>query len=192
MRKLLFGILWLGCALAPLALAMPARAANLAGVELPDRLEAAGQPLVLDGLGLRKRYMIKIYVGALYLPAKEASAAKVLAADTARRMVLHFLFGVSAKQMCDAWSEGLEDNTPEAAAEVKANFKQLCAAMEDIPKGTEMVLTYTPGKGTLIEIASKMKAILSGKATSDAILRTWIGPRPGPGDDFKQAVLGGH
>ena len=28
-----------------------------------------------------------------------------------------------------------------------------------------------------------------GKAVADAILNTWIGPKPGPGNDFKKGVL---
>ena len=34
----------------------------------------------------------------------------------------------------------------------------------------------------------KVKGTVPGKPTSDAILATWIGPKPGPGDDFKKAV----
>ncbi|MBV8201395.1 MAG: chalcone isomerase family protein [Acidobacteria bacterium] len=190
MRKLLLGGL-LGTTLA-LAMLMPAPAAagSLAGVTMPDKADASGQALALNGMGLRKRLFIKVYVGGLYLPAKERSPAKVLAADAPRRMLFHFLFSVSAKQMCDAWEEGLTDNTPAAGADVKAGFKALCGAMEDIPKGHEMVLTYMPGQGTRVEVNGKAKAIIPGKATADAILATWIGPHPGPGDDFKQAVLG--
>ncbi len=191
MRKLLLGALCLGLSLA--VDAAPAAAATLADVALPDHIEAAGKPLVLNGLGLRKKFVIKIYVGALYLPAKQTSAAKVMADDTVRRMVLHFLYSVSTSQMCDAWKEGLEDNVPKPSAEVQAGFRSLCAAMEDIPKGTELVLTYVPGQGTLVEIGSKLKGTLPGKATSDAILATWIGPHPAPGEDFRNAVLGaGH
>lgn len=192
MRKLLLAALSTTlAALTALVMApAPAAAGTLAEVTLPDKAEAAGQALVLDGMGLRKKLFIKVYVGGLYLPAKERAPARVLSADTPRRMVFHFLYSVSAKQMCDAWEEGLTDNTPAAAAEVKAGFKALCGAMEDIPKGHEMVLTYVPGKGTRVEVNGKAKGDLPGKATADAILATWIGPHPGPGDDFKQAVLG--
>jgi hypothetical protein len=188
MRKLLLGALFLSSALVAGA---SARAATLADVSLPDKIEAAGQPLVLNGLGLRKKFFVKVYVGGLYLPARQSSAATMMADDTTRRMVLHFVYSVSSAQMCDAWNEALAANTPAASAEVKAGFHTLCGAMEDIPSGSELVMTYIPGKGTLIEVASKMKGTIPGKATADAILATWIGPHPGPGDDFKKAVLGG-
>jgi hypothetical protein len=173
-----------------LAPAPPAAAAALAGVTLPDKVDAGGQALVLNGIGLRKKFFVKVYVGGLYLPAKERSPAKILGADTARRMVFHFLYGVSAKQMCDAWQDGLADNTPGATAEVKAGFKTLCGYMEEIPKGNEMVLTYLPGQGTRVEVDGKAKGTIPGKPTADAIAATWIGPHPHPGEDFKNAVLG--
>jgi hypothetical protein len=188
MRKLLLSsALLLTCALAP---APPAGAGTLADVTLPDKVDAGGQALVLNGMGLRKKFFVKVYVGGFYLPAKEHSPAKILAADAPRRMTLHFVYSVSAQQMCDAWQEGLADNTPSASPEVKTGFRTLCGSMEDIPKGHELVLTYLPGQGTQVEINGKAKGTLPGKPTADAIAATWIGPHPGPGEDFKKAVLG--
>jgi hypothetical protein len=173
-----------------LAIAIPALALTLAGVNLEDHATVAGQTLVLNGAGLRKKLFIKVYVGGLYLPAKQSNAAAVLAADAPRRQVMHFLYGVSKDQMCDAWNEGLEQNTKNPTAEVKAAFKTLCTLMEPIPKGNRLILTYVPGTGTTVEVNGKNKGTLPGKATADAILATWIGPDPGPGQDFKKSVLG--
>jgi hypothetical protein len=173
--------------------ASSARAASLAGITLPDKIDiggTGGQSLVLDGLALRSKFFIKVYVGGLYLTHKEHDAAKVLAEDAPRRMVLSFLYSVKAGQMCDAWKEGLEDNSPRAGAEVKKAFATLCGDMEDIPKGQTMTFTYLPGQGTAVEVNGKAKGTLPGKPTADAILATWIGPKPGPGEDFKKGVLG--
>ena len=153
MRTLRFPLLALVAA-AALA-ASPAAGGSLAGVSLPDRAEAGGQTLVLNGMGLRKKLFIKVYVGGLYLPSKESSASKVLAADVPRRMVMHFLYDVSKEQMCDAWNEGLEANTPSAGADVKSAFGTLCGWMEDLPKGNRLVMTYVPGEGTRVEVNGK-------------------------------------
>ena len=142
-------------------------------------------------MGLRKKFVVKVYVGGLYLAQKEKNASKVLGSDTPRRMVLHFIYDVSKDQMCEAWNEGLEQNTPNASAEVKKAFATLCAWMDGVGKGTQLVMTYLPGEGTTVEISGKAKGTLPGKAAADAILATWIGPDPGPGEDFKKAVLGG-
>lgn len=165
-------------------------AATLAGVTMDDKATVNGQNVVLNGLGLRKKFFIKVYVGGLYLQAKSSNPAAILAADAPRRMVMHFLYSVSKDQMCEAWEEGLENNTPKASAEVKNAFKTLCSWMEPIPKRNRLVLTYVPGTGTMVEVNGKLKGTLPGKATADAIVSTWIGPKPAMGDDFKNAVLG--
>jgi hypothetical protein len=163
---------------------------TVAGVKLDDTVSVNGQNLVLNGAGIRKKFFIKVYVGALYLTAKQSDAAAILAADAPRRMVMHFVYSVGKDKIAEGWEEGLRDNTPNASPDVKANFKTLASWMEDIKDGQEVVLTYVPGTGTMVAVNGHAKGTLSGKATADAILATWIGPKPGPGGDFKKAVLG--
>ena len=172
------------------ALALPATAANVGGVNLEDRITVDGQQLVLNGAALRKKLFIKVYTGALYLPSKETSAQKILAADTTRRMVMHFVFDVEKDKIAEAWHEGLAANTPNASADLKKSVDTLASWMEDMKKGQRIVLTYVPGTGTTVEVNGKVRGTLPGKPLSDAILATWIGPKPGPGDDFKKGVLG--
>jgi hypothetical protein len=170
--------------------ALTAGAVTVAGVKLDDSVMVDGQTLVLNGAGVRKKLFIKVYVGGLYLPSKQHEAAAILAADTPRQMVMDFIFSAGKAKIAEAWEEGLETNTPSASAEVKAAFKTLSSWMEDLKKGQRIVLTYVPGTGTTVEVKGKIKGTLPGKATADAILATWIGPKPGPGEDFKKAVLG--
>jgi hypothetical protein len=167
-----------------------ASAATVAGVNVADTVDAAGHKLVLNGAGLRKKLFIKVYVGSLYLGAKQSNAAAIITADAPRRQVMHFLFDVGKGKMVEAWEEGLEDNTPNASAEVKTAFKTLGTWMEDMKEGQKIVLTYVPGTGTTVEVNGKNKGTLGGKAVADAILNTWVGPKPGPGADFKKAILG--
>jgi hypothetical protein len=174
-----------------LGLTLPATAASLAGVTMQDKVDVDGQTLTLNGMALRKKLFIKVYVAGLYLPQKTRDARQALAGDTPHRMVMDFLYGVSKDQMCDAWNEGLEANTPNASAGVKKSFQTLCDWMEPIDKGNQLVLTYLPGQGTKVEVNGKVKGTLPGADVADAILATWIGPKPGPGEDFKKGLLGG-
>lgn len=170
--------------------ALDAGAVTIAGAKIEDSVSVNNGNLVLNGAGIRKKFMIKVYVGALYLSAKQSSPAAILAADSPRRMVMHFVFSVGKDKIAEAWGEGLADNTPNASPEVKTAFKTLSSWMEDVKDGQRVVLTYVPGIGTTVEVNGKTKGTLGGKAVADAILNTWIGPKPGPGDDFKKAVLG--
>ena len=147
---------------------------------------------MLNGLALRSKFFIKVYVGGLYLPQKEKAAAKILAADVPRRMVMHFLYERQQGPDVRRLERGARSRTPRAPRPTsRRRSPTLCAWMEPIHKGNELTLTYVPGEGTEVEVNGKTKGTLPGKATSDAILATWIGPNPGPGADFKKAVLGG-
>ncbi|HYK02775.1 MAG TPA: chalcone isomerase family protein [Thermoanaerobaculia bacterium] len=165
-------------------------AATVAGVTIDDQITVNNQKLVLNGAGLRKKLMFKVYTGALYLPSRQTNPTSIITADTPRRMVMQFLMGVDKGKIAEAWTEGLV-NTPNASPEVKTAFKTLSSWMEDMEEGQKIVMTYVPGIGTTVEVAGKNKGTLGGKAVADAILSTWIGAKPGPGADFKKAVLGG-
>ncbi len=62
---------------------------------MPDTAQVNGQQLVLNGLALRKKLFVKVYVAGLYLRAKRRDAAAILAADSAaaRRHELHLSVG---------------------------------------------------------------------------------------------------
>jgi len=62
--------------------------------------------------------------------------------------------------------------------------------MDDIKDGQAFVFTYVPGKGTNVEVAGAAKGSIEGKEFADAMLRCWIGPKPGPGEGFKRSLLG--
>lgn len=173
-----------------LAAATTAGAATIAGVKLEDTVNAGGHNLVLNGAALRKKFVVKVYVGGLYLQQKQNNAAAILAADAPRRMVMHFTYDVDKGKMAEAWEDGLADNTPNASPEVKTAFRTLSTWMEDMKEGQRIVLTYVPGTGTTVEVNGKNKGVLGGKAVADAILNTWVGPKPGPGGDFKKGILG--
>ena len=165
-------------------------AATVGSVNLSDTTTAGGQQLVLNGGGVRKKLFIKVYSAGLYLPAKQSSPERILAADTPRQMVMHFTYDVDKEKIGEAWQEGLEANTPNTTPAVKQAFSTLSSWMADMKKGEKIVLTYVPGAGTSVEVKGQVKGVLPDKAVADAILATWIGPKPGPGDDFKKAILG--
>lgn len=169
---------------------VPLTAGELAGTSMPESIDVAGESLVLNGMGLRKKSIIKVYVAGLYLPEKQNSAESILAADTARRTVMEMRFGVSAKKMCGAWEEGLENNTVDASAEVRSDFETLCSYMDDLEKGDNMTITYVPGEGTEVTINGSSKGTIAGKDFADAMFACWIGPKP-PGAAFKKGLLGG-
>lgn len=169
---------------------IPIIAGTLAGIMLPDSMDVDGQKLVLNGMALRKKVVFKVYVAGLYLPAKEKSGEKILAADQTRCTVMHFLRSVDAGAISDAWFEGLQANTPNHSQELKKQFDTLATLMEDVKEGDKLVFTYRPGRGVEVKVKGKIKATLPNKTFADALFSCWIGKKPGPGEDFKLDLLG--
>ena len=160
------------------------------GVTLPTQIDVEGQALVLNGTATRKKFIVKVYVAGLYLPARETDAERILDADEPRHLVMQFVHDVDKGKMCNAWNEGLEKNTPDPTPELKAQFEALCSYMEDIKKGEQFVFTYLPGSGTRVSVKGVEKGTIEGKAFADALFKVWIGPHPGPGEGFKKQLLG--
>ncbi len=163
---------------------------TISGVSMPRQIQIEGQDLVLNGMALRKKAVFKVYVAGLYLPAPDSVAEQILDTDGPRRLVMQFLRGVDAKKMCDAWNDGLKNNTPDASDALKEQFATLCGWMEDVEKREQFVFTYLPGTGTIVEVKGVTKGTLEGKEFADALFKAWIGPKPGPGEGFKKRLLG--
>lgn len=179
------------CLAALLVGAAPAAAGKLAGVEMPDTVTVGGEELVLNGMALRSKLIFKVYVAGLYLPAESSSAEKVLADDTTRHLKMQFVRTVDREAICDAWMEGLEANTPDASSELEGQFETLCSWMEEVDSGESYEFTYVPDTGTTVRVKGEDKGTLEGKPFADALFASWIGPDPGPGEGFKNDLMGG-
>jgi len=165
-----------------------ARAGELAGATLPDTLSAGAKTLKLNGLGLRKKSMFKVYVGALYLESSSKDAGAILAADQGKAIRLHFLRDLSKAQLSDAFQEGFEANATDKTGQ-KAAFDKMLALLSDVKKGDTLTFTYLPGKGTTLQIGDKELGVFEGKGYADAVFSIWLGPKP-PTADLKKGMLG--
>jgi hypothetical protein len=179
----------LAVALLGLASVLNLHAASLAGVTLPDTAQIGSTTLVLNGLGLRTKYMVKVYVAGLYLPQKSSDATAIVNADAPKRIVMHFLHGASKKQMSDAFDESFSDNTPDARKTMQADIDRTLGALEPVKEGDQMVFTYVPGTGTTLAINSNDKMTIAGPAFGRMLFSVRLGPKP-PNAGLKKGILG--
>ncbi len=171
-----------------------AGAAQVAGVNVDDKARVGGSELVLNGAGLRKRIVFKVYVGALYLPDKTADAAKILAAPGAKRVSMTLMRDLTAKQLIDALEEGMRANHTEAQlAALQPRLDIALSTMREIgsvKEGQVVALEYLPGAGTRITVDGASKAPpIAGEDFYAALLRIWIGEHPVDAS-LKKAMLG--
>ena len=175
-------------------LALPSFAAEVSGVKFADQIEAMGKQLVLNGAGLRRKFIFKVYAMALYLPSKVGSAAAAIDAVGPKRIAIGMLRDVDAKTFSDALREGIEDNHSEAQVKaIEARLKQLEAVMQKVgtaKDGMRIWLDWVPGAGTQVSIDGALTgAPIAGEDFYRALLRIWLGPHPVQ-DDLKRALLG--
>lgn len=164
-------------------------AGSLAGVTLPDTVELGGTTLVLNGLGLRKKFVVKVYVAGLYLDQKSSDPSAIIKADAPKRIVMQFLHGASKNQMADAFDESFNNNAPDAKKTMKADIDRLLGALEPVKEGDQMVFTYVPGTGTTLAINGKDKLTIAAPAFGPVLFSVWLGPKP-PNEDLKKGILG--
>lgn len=181
------------CALA-LAFALPAQAADVAGVKVEDSATVGGKTLVLNGAGMRQILFIKVYAAGLYLAEKKTSAADVQALTTPKRVALHIQREVNSDEFGQLFITSMNKNsTKEEKAKVinqTVKFGEMFASMDKVKKGDVVTLDWIPGTGTVSGINGKqIGEALPDIAFYNAVLRIWLGENPVQGD-LKKALLG--
>ena len=185
MRRRFLAMLLAGVLAAPLS----TYAKELAGATMPDTLSVGGKTLKLNGLGLAKKTLVKIYVAGLYLEAPSKDAAAILASNQTKAVRMHFLRNGSKKQLTDHFKEGFEANAKEKAAAQQSDVDKFLAMISDMKAGEELTFTYVPGTGTTFSKGDKVIGVLDGKDFGDVLFAVWLGPVP-PSEDLKKGVLG--
>ncbi len=164
-------------------------AASLAGVTLPDTEQVGSTKLVLNGLGLRTEFMVKVYVAGLYVEQKSSDPNAIIKANAPNRIVMQFLHSASKSQMANAFKESFNDNTPDAVKAMQPDIDRLLGALEPLKMGDQMVFTYVPGTGTTLAINGLDKLTIAGSAFNPVLLSVWLGPKP-PTAAVKKGMLG--
>lgn len=167
----------------------PVGAATLGGVEMRDQVAVGGKTLVLNGVGMRTATFlkVKVYVIGLYLESKSSDARTIIESDQAKRIEMHFVHDVTAKELRDGWSEAFESNYPDVAA-IKSEIATFNASMRDVKSGDSIVLDLSGNTVDVLVNSNKIGAV-EGNAFQQAVLGIWLGPEP-PNEDLKAGILG--
>ena len=168
----------------------PALGREIAGVSVPESVTIKNKVLVLNGAGIRKKFIIKVYVGSLYLTVKRSSASEILDDPGAKRIVMNFLYEVSADTLVEGWNKGFaENNSSQELLPLQDRIKQFNSYFSTVLKGDIIRLDYLPEEGTQVWINDTLKGSVPGEGFSRALLKIWLGPNP-PDVKLKEAMLG--
>ncbi|HTN50209.1 MAG TPA: chalcone isomerase family protein [Burkholderiaceae bacterium] len=172
-----------------------AQPVELEGQKFEPTVQLGGQTLTLNGVGLRKRAIFKVYVNGLYVPQKSTDAAAIINEKGPRRASLRMLRDVDADSFVGAFTDGLKNNLSEAQlAALKPQIDAFTSTMKSIgeaKKGDVINFDYTPDGGTRITVNGQPRGnAIPGHEFYAAVIRIWLGDKP-VDDGLKKGLLGG-
>lgn len=145
--------------------------------------QVAGEPLLLNGTGVRAVAWFKGFAAGLYLSRRVQTAAQALALAGPKRLQLRMLHDVPAAEFVKALKKGILRNTaPQDRAAMAGGVQRFAdeiSAVELVHKGDVIDLDLDPARGLLFTL----NGTLHGQALADAavyaaLLRAFIGEHP--------------
>ena len=176
-------------ALSFLLLSSHAFALDVAGVNVPPTVVIQQKTLSLNGAGIRKRFLFKVYVGSLYTERKVTTPAQLLADPGDKLVRMNFVYKrVDKGDIVKAFAEGLENNSPAVArsAEAKAFLSWFTA---DFVAGDTVDISLSADGTVAASHNGKTLGTVRSPALVQGVLLIWFGEKPADGD-LKKGMLG--
>ena len=165
-----------------------ARAGELAGVTMPDTATVGGQTVVLNGLGLREKFYVDVYVGGLYLPTKTHDPTRVIEDEVPKRVRMQFILDeVPRDKVAESFYEGLA-KYPQYS-HLKPQMDLVASWLVDFTVGDVVYFDYVPGVGTTVTIKGKKMGTIPGAEYARLVFNIYVGPNPA-NEALKKGMLG--
>lgn len=194
---------WLGLALAAAlaCAAVPSRAqpaaaqtTDVAGVAFDNKLSLGGAPLLLNGAGVRYKFVVKVYAAGLYVAPKVTTTEAFLANTGPRRIHIVMLRDIDANELGKLFTKGMEQNASRdefmKAIPGTIRLGELFAEKKHLKAGESFSVDWIPGSGTLILVNGKPSGEpIKGPEFFSALMKIWLGKSPADAL-LKDALLG--
>lgn len=164
-------------------------ALEVAGVQMDQAVTIHGQPLKLNGYGIRKKFFVKVYIGSLYAAKRLVSAADALHDNGDKLIRMNFLHSkVEKEKIIDAFGDGFANNSPDltGAPEVK-KFLSLFTA--DFNRGDIVDLVLSADGSVTASHNGKSLGTVASTKLAKAVLAIYLGDKPAD-DSLKKGMLG--
>jgi hypothetical protein len=172
-----------------------AQAVEVANVKYEPTADIAGQKLVLNGAGIRYKFVVKVYTAGLYLTHKANTTPEVLAAPGPKRIHIQMLRDIDGNELGKLFTKGMEANAPREEFVKCINgvlkLSEVFASRKQLNSGDSFSVDYVPGVGSVLLLNGKsvMPEPIKEPEFFSAMLRIWLGDKPAD-DSLKEALLG--
>lgn len=162
-----------------------------AGVTLPNTISAEGQKLILNGVGVREKFWMDMYAGALYLNAKSSNASEIMNSNQAMALKIHIVSKlITSEKMTDAVNEGFQNATKGKTQPIASEIETFKSYFSDeISKNDVFDIVYVPEVGVTVSKNGTKKGVIKGLEFKKALFGIWLSDKPAD-DDLKEAMLG--
>ncbi len=180
--------LWLGTFLICCVLTTLSSAAMVGG---PATLKLGQVELKLNGSGYRKKSLLSLYEGSLYLQQPSQDAVAVVSAEAPMAIRIQITSGfVSQEKMVAALDQGFQKSTGGNTAKIASQVAEFRNCFSDpIRKNDVFVLSYLPETGVLVHKNGQQKGRIAGHDFKQALFGIWLSAQPVDAS-LKQAMLG--
>lgn len=163
---------------------------KVGGETLPETITFESEKMKLKGAGVREKFWMDMYVGALYLQEDFSNAQDIIIANEPMAIKLHMVSKmITSDRMIEAVNEGFENatdgNSEKISVEIE-KFKKFFA--EKINKGDVFDLVYFPESGVHIYKNKKELGTIEGMEFKRALFGIWLSEKPAD-EDLKNGML---
>lgn len=179
---------------APAAASPFANGVELAGIRYPGSLSVAGQTLVLNGAGIRHRFVVKVYTAGLYLAGRASTPEQALSSPGPKRLHVVMLRDIDGNELGRLFTRGMQDNSTREmfgkSIPGTLRLSEMFATKKRLAAGENFSVEWVPGQGTTV--------LVNGRAQGEPIrepeffqslMRIWLGDKPAD-EVLKEALLG--
>jgi hypothetical protein len=179
----------LAIALSLLLLASHAWALDVAGVNVAPTVSVRQKTLALNGVGIRKKLFIKVYIGSLYTERKVTTPVQLLADPGEKLLRMSFVYKrVEKEKIVEAFAEGLSNNSPNlrGSSDAKAFLSWFTS---DFVAGDTVDISISPDGTVSATHNGKVLGSFRNPDVARGVLLIWFGEKPADGS-LKKGMLG--
>ena len=175
----------------------PTQALEVGGKIFPDTLDSGTEMLMINGGGIRKKMIIKVYSAGLYLKKKSDNASSIVLADVPMAIRLHIISGmVTPEKMEKSTRKGFDKSRHALAGllttSIDKEIDQFVSLFKDgIDKDDVYDLIYTPDVGVKAYKNRQLKSTVKGLDFKRALFGIWLSDEPVQ-SDLKKRMLGNN
>lgn len=165
---------------------------KVSGVKFKDSIQLGDANLRLNGVGLRTKFFIDLYIAALYLQETSHDAAAIINADQMMLIQIHVISNlITSESLSQGTAEGFSKSTNNHTKPIQKQIDEfLDAFKEPVTIGDIFEFVYQPGIGiTILKNRKVAKRIASRLAFKRALFGIWLSDKPAQ-HALKTSMLG--